>query len=219
MDDPISRTQRRKQATRASLLAAGQQQVSTTGLSSLSIQTTTQLADVALGTFYNHFANKEELVDEIFERDLRRMEAAIADLQRSADGPVQRTTAIAATCAWRAIREPGWARFAAELWSAGRWPTSSLNTWVLLPELRDGSALRHFDVRDAELAASSARDVLGGLLRRYADSEGSVEDDELLGHAVRSVLRLFGATPEAIDAAIEWSAAHPLTPSAFEEVA
>ena len=64
MADPDeTRTDRRKVRTRAALLAAGQELIREGRDASASIQTITDLADVGFGSFYNHFATKDELFD------------------------------------------------------------------------------------------------------------------------------------------------------------
>lgn len=219
MTDAISRTERRKIRTRANLIAAGGQQISTVGLSGLSIQATTELADVALGTFYNHFTNKEELVDEVFEHDRQRARAALDYLQAEATDAVERTTAIVAAIVWRAVHEPGWARLAAEFWSVGRWPSRHHGEGRLFDEVLSGIEEGSFHVGNAALAVVGARDLLGGLLRRYADTQVEIDEVELMHHAVSTVLRLLGAAPDTIDRALEWATTHPLDISVFEEVA
>jgi len=57
------RQDRRKERTRAALVAAAQQLIRDGRAPSSSIQNITDLADVGFGSFYNHFATKEELFD------------------------------------------------------------------------------------------------------------------------------------------------------------
>ena len=57
-----SRTERRKQQTRRSLLEAAQQLLAE-GRTAVSVLDITTLADVGNGSFYNHFATKDELFD------------------------------------------------------------------------------------------------------------------------------------------------------------
>lgn len=219
MDDAISRTERRKLLTRANLLAAGEQQISTTGLARLSIHTTTELADVALGTFYNHFANKDELVEEILGRDRRRLSSAIQEQQQRAHDPIEQIAATVATCLWRAVLEPGWARFAAEFWAVGRWPTDNDEPWLLAPVLAAGIASGELTVEDPDLALGAVRDLLGGLLRRYAASADHITDGVMLRQGVANALQILGAGHLDIQRATLWAESHPLQLSAFEEVA
>jgi len=58
-----TRTDRRKVRTRAALIAAGQELIREGRDANASIQTITDLADVGFGSFYNHFATKDELFD------------------------------------------------------------------------------------------------------------------------------------------------------------
>ncbi len=218
MNDDMSRTERRKAATRANLLAAGEQQISTTGLSSVSIQTTTELADVALGTFYNHFANKDELIDEILERDQRLMRRSILQLQSEAADEIERAAAVVSSCVRRAALEPGWARFAAEFWAAGRWPTEDPADGLLLIELRQGIAAGRMTVEDELLAVVGGRDLVGGILRRHAQLGGVIDERKVLRHAVSGVLRLLGAGNLDVDRGVAWAERHPLSAAAFEEV-
>ena len=58
--EPSSRADRRKARTRAALVSAATDLLSS-GRTNASIQDITDLADVGFGTFYNHFSTKEEL--------------------------------------------------------------------------------------------------------------------------------------------------------------
>ncbi|RYJ04976.1 MAG: TetR/AcrR family transcriptional regulator, partial [Actinomycetales bacterium] len=57
-----TRFDRRKARTRAALVGAAQELLAQ-GLTNVSIQEVTESADVGLGSFYNHFASKDELFE------------------------------------------------------------------------------------------------------------------------------------------------------------
>lgn len=61
-DAPVSRLERRKLRTRRALIRAAQGFIAQ-GKTSVPILEITQAADVGMGSFYNHFATKEELFD------------------------------------------------------------------------------------------------------------------------------------------------------------
>lgn len=61
-DGVTSRSERRKQQTRQALIRAAQQFLAE-GRTAVSVLDITTLADVGTGSFYNHFATKEELFD------------------------------------------------------------------------------------------------------------------------------------------------------------
>ena len=60
--DPVNRLQRRKQRTRAALIKAARTLVAQ-GRLNVPVLEITRLADVGMGSFYNHFRTKEELFE------------------------------------------------------------------------------------------------------------------------------------------------------------
>jgi AcrR family transcriptional regulator len=61
-EEPVNRLERRKQRTRAALIRAAQGLIAA-GRINVPILEITQAADVGMGSFYNHFATKEELFE------------------------------------------------------------------------------------------------------------------------------------------------------------
>jgi AcrR family transcriptional regulator len=64
-DPTPSRGTRRRARTRAKLTEAASVLISEKGVAGLRIQEITERADVALGSFYNHFKTKDELVEAV----------------------------------------------------------------------------------------------------------------------------------------------------------
>jgi AcrR family transcriptional regulator len=62
---PPTRGSRRRERTRRRLTEAASALISEKGVAGLRIQEITERADVALGSFYNHFRTKEELVEAV----------------------------------------------------------------------------------------------------------------------------------------------------------
>ena len=215
MTESVSRTERRKQATRLNLLAAAEQQIATVGLNQVSIQTTTHLADVLLGTFYNHFESKDVLIDELLARDERRIDAAATALQSAASSALHEAAAYPSAIAWRAVLEPGWARLAGELWATGRWPTASVRDWGLYRQLSEG----HPSVPEAlELRVLAVRDVIGGIVRHYAVSSDALGDEVFIEHVVDSAMRLLAVNDAYRIDAVAWALAHPVDLEVFQHV-
>lgn len=63
--ETTTRGDRRRERTRARLVDAARELISEHGVGGLKIAEITERADVALGSFYNHFESKEELVDAV----------------------------------------------------------------------------------------------------------------------------------------------------------
>lgn len=91
--DP-SRTSRRTRDTRRKLIEAGVVLLRRADYAAVPVAEITQLADVGLGTFYNHFAGKDALFDEAVQSVLDAQTERMATLGRADDSPVT-TAAIA----------------------------------------------------------------------------------------------------------------------------
>ncbi len=85
----VGRHGRRRAATRAALIQAAQQLIAE-GRTDVSIATITERADVGFGSFYNHFATKEQLFSEAFAEamdgfslSLGRLIEDVADMARA----------------------------------------------------------------------------------------------------------------------------------------
>src|SRR5882757_8823572 len=73
-----NRTDRRRERTRGKLTDATRELIVEKGVSGLRINEITERADVALGSFYNHFESKEEIVDAVVTDSLRELAEALA---------------------------------------------------------------------------------------------------------------------------------------------
>lgn len=89
-----SRTSRRTRDTRRKLIEAGVVLLRRADYAAVPVAEITQLADVGLGTFYNHFAGKDALFDEAVQSVLDAQTERMAALGRADDSPVT-TAAIA----------------------------------------------------------------------------------------------------------------------------
>ena len=87
-DEPPTRLARRKQRTRAALIAAAQSFIAAGKLNAPVLEIT-QAADVGMGSFYNHFDSKEELFDAALA-DALDMHADLLDAYtKSLDDPAE----------------------------------------------------------------------------------------------------------------------------------
>ena len=72
-----TRTDRQRLRTRRLLLDAGRTLIAAKGVAGLRIQDITEEADVALGSFYNYFQSKEELLEAVITESLSDLTSAI----------------------------------------------------------------------------------------------------------------------------------------------
>ena len=195
-----TRTDRRKQRTRAALVEAAQQFIAE-GKLNAPILEITQAADVGMGSFYNHFDSREQLfeaaVTEVLDIHGALLDVCTADL----DDPAE--------------------IFAASFRLTGRMfrnrPQESrvllANGLVLLQsdrglapralrDIRAGVAAGRFRVDDPELALAVAGGALLGLGNLLRAQPG--RDDARAADAVtEDVLRLLGMTAEDARAVCE----------------
>jgi len=187
---PANRLDRRKARTRQALVDAAVRLIAEGRGDRASIQEITEAADIGFGSFYNHFASKEELFEtaseEVLERWGQMLDAASSDLRDPAEVFV-RSFRLSGRLAWthpdiaRFITGAGLALLDA---SRGLAPRG-------LRDIRAGQAAGRFTVVDPEIALSAVAGGLLGLLRlheRHPErvSESDVDD---LGEAC---LRLLG---------------------------
>src|SRR5262245_1632985 len=73
----LSRRERRKSATREALINAAQDVIAAKGVYLAVIEEITERADVAKGSFYQYFRNRDELLDVLLTRRLEELRTRI----------------------------------------------------------------------------------------------------------------------------------------------
>lgn len=88
-DTKHSRVARRRARVRADLLAAARQVFTTRGYQDATITEIVQVADIAMGTFYLHFRDKEELLVALAKDTLQVMREQVhAAIEQHANAPL-----------------------------------------------------------------------------------------------------------------------------------
>lgn len=82
-----TRHARRKARTRASLLETAQRLMGERGIQATAVGDITDAADVSLATFYNHFASKDVLVQELADELASDLSHHLRDVVAQADDP------------------------------------------------------------------------------------------------------------------------------------
>src|SRR5438105_5220003 len=72
-NQPASRRERRKLATREALIKAAQEVIAVKGVYLMVIEEITERADVAKGSFYQYFRNRDALLDVLLTRRLEEL--------------------------------------------------------------------------------------------------------------------------------------------------
>jgi AcrR family transcriptional regulator len=191
---PVNRLERRKQRTRAALINAAQTFIAG-GQLNVPVQDISQAADVGIGSFYNHFATKEQLFQAAVNDVLDAHGAFLDSLTKSVEDPAE-VFALSFRLTGRMFRHrPQESRV---LLNHGLALISS-DRGLGPRARRDIAAAIHagrFHISDPELAVAVAAGALmglGQLLHDQKDRDDAAATDEV----TENVLRLFGMPADA----------------------
>jgi AcrR family transcriptional regulator len=85
-----TRTLRKRERTRGELVAAAEQLFAAHGVDAVSIDEIVEAADVAKGTFYTHFADKNDLAEAVAGRIRRELEDEVTRTNRGVTDAAER---------------------------------------------------------------------------------------------------------------------------------
>jgi AcrR family transcriptional regulator len=184
-----NRLERRKMRTRAALIRAAQTFIAA-GKLNVPVLEITQVADVGMGSFYNHFDSKEELFQAAVNEVLDELGAILDKLTGVGEDPAE-TFARSFRLVGRLFRQrPEMSRV---LLNSGLTMISA-DRGLAPRALRDIDAARRagrFSVDDPVLALSVAGGALMGLGQLLYD-EPERDDAEAADRVTRDVLIMFG---------------------------
>lgn len=181
----------RRERSRRNLLDAAFLLLSERGFEGTTAADVSQAADLAVGTFYNHFPHKAALKDEVVALAAAGHRHLIEWATASAADPAARVALAVKASVLRAARLPPWAAF------VGRFGLSEPELLAVLGHGAD-------DFRSASIQSEHAVAAVAGLvvafsaLAAQSGSDGIAEADS----AALAALRAMGVEgPAAIDAA------------------
>ncbi|MGW6724677.1 TetR/AcrR family transcriptional regulator [Nocardia sp. NPDC055029] len=191
MDDGASanRLERRKARTRAALVSAAQVFIAQ-GRLNVPILEITQAADVGMGSFYNHFSSREELLQVAVGEVLDRLGAVLDELTAGIDDPAHVFAQSFRLAGRLHRREPT----ASKVLLAEGLVYAGSGKGVAARARRDietGVRAGRFFVRDVELAlviVSGAALCLGQLLHEQPTRDDSAAVDQV----AEDLLRMLG---------------------------
>lgn len=187
--EPPSRLERRKQRTRAALIGAAQRLIAE-GKVNVPVLEITRLADVGMGSFYNHFDSKEQLFEAAVADVLDAHGAMLDRLTESIDDPAE-TFATSFRLTGRLFRRRPQE---SEILLANGPALLSSDRGLAPRALRDiraGVEAGRFRVDDPELALAMAGGALLGLGKLLRDDPDR-DDARAADSVTENVLRLFG---------------------------
>ena len=184
-----TRGARRRADTRRRLTDAASVLIAEKGVAGLRIQELAERADVALGSFYNHFESKEELVEAVVADTIGARAAAIAQRMATIEDPAEVVSFACRRVLRIAYEEPELAWLFVNLDRADALFETIVNPYALAAFER-GLAADRFDVADTHIALTG---VVGGaiaVMRAILDGRYGPNADGVFAEAVLRSLGL-----------------------------
>jgi len=182
------RVERRKARTRAGLLAAARELFAASGVQETTIAEIAARADIAIGSFYNYFRTKEELLDALLEDELGEQLRLLQARQAQVSDPAEKISVAHRHLVRTAQGDPTWA------WLVVRLEVPYRVAWSVLgraaeQDLRAGVEAGEFEVADTMLALKASGGALFAVI--HAELDGELGEGADCAHA-EGVLRSFG---------------------------
>jgi AcrR family transcriptional regulator len=182
------RVARRKARTRAGLLAAARELFAANGLQETTIAEIAEHADIAIGSFYNYFRTKEELLDALLEAELAEQLRLLQARQAQVTDPAEKISVAHRHLVRSAQTDPTWA------WLVVRLEVPYRIAWSILghaaeQDLRAGIQTGQFEVANTMLALRASGGALFAVI--HAQLSGELGERADRDHA-EGVLRSFG---------------------------
>jgi AcrR family transcriptional regulator len=191
-DPPRSRQDRRRARTRARLVAAAGALFARQGVDNTRINEITEEADVGFGSFYNHFASKEAIVEAVLAETVAAQGAAIEAVTAYLDDPAE-TVAVAHRYFVNLARiDPNWAWLLIRLDLSHNITLAALGPYAQR-DLERGIRAGRFNVPDKRVALFAAGGALLAVMRAVLDGQAPKNADR---HHAEGILRLVGLPPQ-----------------------
>lgn len=187
---PPGRSERRQERTRNDLLAAGRALIAEHGVGGLRVLQITERADIALGSFYTYFSDKDALVEAIVSDSFREIAETVLT-----GGPDDEDPAVAVSAAVRkivglAFENPEFARLVVNLSHSGTL-LADASTGPAVEALARGVEVGRFDVSDEQVEVTITVTAAGTLALLDGILEGRHEPSVASTYA-EAVLRSLG---------------------------
>jgi AcrR family transcriptional regulator len=199
MADPASptRTLRKRERTRGELVAAAEGLVAARGLDAVSIDEIVAAADVAKGTFYTHFTDKNDLAAEIAKHVRWELEGQITRLNEGCtDAALRMANGLSSTLAF-AIAKPVRARALMRLQPALLDPEAPINAG-LRGDVVLGLKSKRFTAPSANAAVVTIIGAAMAAIMRLTDGQRDANPKNFAAEIIAVILVSLGLKqPEA----------------------
>jgi AcrR family transcriptional regulator len=167
-----NRRERRKLATRQTLLDATQGLLAKRSFDALSVDEIVERADVARGTFYNYFADKDALERELASQVRVRVESEIARINEGVSDPAERIARAFCCVLHFCLGAPEQAAAMMRLFPHATDPAAPINSGVR-GDVTEGLAQGRIFAQSEDVAVASIVGVFMAGVNRVVDLPSS----------------------------------------------
>ncbi len=194
--DPIDiKPDRRRARTRAALLQAGESLFAAQSVEAVSIDDIVAAADVAKGSFYNHFADREALARAIAGQVRAEAEAQVDQINDGVADPARRMARAQMVFARFALQNPQRARAMMRLFAGATLPNAPLNRGVRA-DIEAGLASGAFRGLTVETGVLMAMGMAMVAVSRVLESRGQTSPADLCRDLNFGLLRGLGVAED-----------------------
>ena len=187
--NPVSdRQSRRKARTRAALVAAARQLFAHRGFGATSVAAIAEQADTGHGSFYNHFATKEEILTAVLEGSLTEQLDLLRTRHQGIEDPAERVSIGHRHVLAAARADPDWGWLILRLDIPYR-VIEAVFRGDAMRDLQEGIESGRFSVTDPTVSLLASGGSLIGIMHLILRE--SLGEDADIAHA-EGVLRSFG---------------------------
>jgi len=206
LSEQQSRLQRRAQRTLSALTEAGLALMGEMPIPEVPIAAITDRADVALGSFYNYFDNRDHLVGAILEMADEVRTNVIGRLVAGADNELERCIARPLSMVHLRHTDPRWAAFVHRAHLAELWPldTDRARCRSLLESISASGVADPGDIDWATEALIALEDVVAARPDPLPDPATHTRV------AMGGILALLGVPDPLATEVVDWCLAQPL---------
>jgi AcrR family transcriptional regulator len=187
--------ERRRAKTREALLSAAQQLLSTSSAEGVNIDAIVELADVAKGTFYNYFADKEAIVREVEDGSRTHLETMIARTNATVSDTGARMARAFAAALHFALTDPSGARTLLRISPHTSDPETPINLGIRR-DIREGLKVGRFKLVTEEAGVVLAIGVMQSAVSRALDVQDHAKVKALGENLATALLRGLGMPNE-----------------------
>ncbi len=185
------RIDRRRVRTRAALLRAGQTLFAARSVDGVSIDDIVAAADVAKGSFYNHFPDKDALAQALADQARRSAEALAAKVGDGIADPAERVARAVCGFARQTLEYPEGARLMQRLFHGATIPDAPMNAGVRA-DIQAGLAEGRFSGLPLEAGVLMAIGVVQMAVARVLDQDAPARAAPLAADLAFGLLRGLG---------------------------